>query len=67
MRELLSDLIRRYVLPYVKAYVPVVLGLVWTWLAGFNLDVPVEVQTSVALAVTGFLTWLLPNVPYAGK
>lgn len=65
IKQIISQVLRKAVLPYAKAWA--VAGVFWVFgiLAGFGLDVPQDVQTSVISAVTAFIVWLVPNIPYA--
>jgi len=67
MRDFFSEVIKKWVLPYSKAWATVVVGGLTSALAFVGLDLDAQVATSLTLAITAFFNWLLPNVPYASK
>lgn len=67
MRQLISDILARLILPYAKAWVGAGVALLVNALASWGLDVPVEVSTALTTALAGLVVWLVPNIPYAKK
>lgn len=67
LRKLVSEVLRKAVLPYAKAWA--VAGVFWVFglLASFDLVVPEEIQVSVVSAVTALVVFLVPNLPNAKK
>jgi len=67
MREFLSEAARRWVLPFAKAWVVAGVAVVFRFASTWGLEVPEDVQAEVFTAVTAFVVWFIPNIPFANK
>ena len=67
MRDIVSEALREFVLPYAKAWVVPLVQALGRFLAYFGLDMSPEVAEPIVTALTAFLVWFIPNVPYAKK
>ncbi len=53
----------RWLAQYNKAFVPLVMTLIYFFNAQFGIEIPLDESTVVILigVVTSFITWLVPN------
>lgn len=67
IKKIISEILKKSVLPYAKAWAVVAILWIFGLLAQAGLEVPQEVQVSVISGVTTFVVWLVPNIPYVNK